>query len=95
MAYFATTDIESSHFFGSSTSTSSPWSEIISKYLNGTSEKQLDDHRDLIDYGFPVFSGRENEESGCSSEARRRRHYHHRHHRHHKHQHRLLLLLNC
>ena len=108
MAYFQTTEIESSNFYGSSDSNSmlfprfdtplndsnsSPWSEIISKYLNGTSEKQLDEHRDLIDFGFPVCC-RENEESGCSSDARRRRHSHHRRHRHHKHkhQHRFLLL---
>jgi hypothetical protein len=58
---------------------SSLWSEIISKYLNGTAEHQLEEHRDLLDFGNPV-SCRENEDSEiCSGSCRRRRHHHHRH----------------
>ncbi len=82
MAYYPSESLESVSFYGS-TSTS-PWSEIITKYLNGTADKQLDDHQDLIDFGSPVFC-RENEESG-GTEIRRRRHHHHHHKHHHKHE---------
>jgi hypothetical protein len=51
-AYFHWTDIEPATSVHGVSGSSSLWSEIISKYLNGTAEKQLDDHRDWIEFGL-------------------------------------------